>query len=176
MKISTKGKYYGQLNSEMEFKGVLLTRYDYHGDRTPWHYHENPYFMFVLDGNMMDANKKQKNLLASGDLMFTNWQEPHFGSKHSDKAAGFHLELERSWLNTYDISLEDIEGSLHLENPIIKSLMTKIYLESRIQDKQSQASIELLILDVLDRIKHSQSITDSKKTTVGKENSRTHFR
>ncbi|MEM6805868.1 MAG: hypothetical protein AAF696_31010 [Bacteroidota bacterium] len=95
MKISAKGEYYGQLNSSLDFRGVLLTRYEYHGDRTPWHYHENPYFMFVLGGNMMDANKKHKNLLSTGDLMFTNWQEAHYGSKHSHTGSGFQLEIEK---------------------------------------------------------------------------------
>ncbi len=156
MKISTKGKYYGNLNSEIEFDGVLLTRYDYHIDSTPWHYHENPYFMFVLHGNMIDTNKKNQNLLTPGGLMFTNWQEAHYGSKHSDAAGGFHLEIESSWLKKYDITLKAIEGSLHLENPTIKSLMTKIYLETKINDTESKASIEFLILQVFDRMKNFQ--------------------
>jgi len=161
--ISTRGKYYGNLNTKMDFNGVLLTRYDYHEDSTPWHYHENPYFMFVLHGNMMDTNKATKNLLPAGDLMFTNWQETHYGSKHSDKAGGFHLELETNWFKKYDIDITDIEGSLHLKNPIVKGLMTKIYLETNINDNQSQLSIESLILDVFDTMKKSQQATGSKR-------------
>ena len=59
-------------------------------------------------------NKKIKTLLPPGHLMFTNWQEVHYGSKHSDFAGGFHLELERSWFKKHDISPMDLEGSLHL--------------------------------------------------------------
>ena len=163
MKISTKGQYYGNLNSELEFNGALLTRYKYDGDRTPWHYHENPYFMFVLDGEMIDANKKHKNLLPAGGLMFTNWQEVHYGAKHSEKANGFHLELERDWFEKYDVKLSNIEGSLHLKNPIIKTLMTKIFLEFNLNDSQSQMSIESLILNMIETMRNSQQISDGKK-------------
>lgn len=163
MKISTKGKYYGNLNSEMEFEGALFTRYDYHTDSTPWHYHENPYFMFVLHGNMIDVNKQKENLLTPGGLMFTNWQEVHRGFKHSDKAGGFHLELESNWLKKYDIALTDIEGSPHIENPTAKSLMTKVYLETKINDRESQTSIEFLILQLFDKMKGFQLSTSQKK-------------
>lgn len=163
MKISTKGKYYGNLNSEMSFNGILLTKYDYNGDRTPWHYHENPYFMFVLHGSMIDTNKINKTLLTPGGLMFTNWQEIHYGSKHSNKAGGFHLELEKSWFEKHDISSMDLEGSLHLENPLVKGLMNKVYLETKINDQHSQSSIELLILDIFNKMKNSQLGVSLKK-------------
>ncbi|WP_394751026.1 helix-turn-helix transcriptional regulator [Spongiimicrobium salis] len=169
MIISTKGQYYGNLNTKMGFDGILLTNYGYNGERTPWHYHENPYFMFVLHGNMKDTNKRIETLLPPGGLMFTNWQEVHYGSKHSDKASGFHLELEKSWLQKYDIAALDFEGSLHLENPHIKSLMYKVYLETRINDHHSPLSIELLILDIFNKMKTPPLNAHSKKPAwVGK--------
>lgn len=163
MEISPKGKYYGSLNSELSLDGILSTKYDYHGDRTPWHYHENPYFMFVLQGNMMDVNKKMQTLLPPGSLMFTNWQEVHYGSKHSNSASGFHLELERSWFEKYDLSPMDLEGSLHIENQLIKGLMNKVYLETKINDQHSASSIELLIIDIFNKMKKTQINTDPKK-------------
>ncbi|MEM6805869.1 MAG: helix-turn-helix transcriptional regulator [Bacteroidota bacterium] len=71
--------------------------------------------------------------------------------------------MKKKWLQASDINLIDIEGSLHLENPLIKSLMTQIYLESRINDRQSQTSIELLILDMISKMKSSHVIRSSKK-------------
>ena len=169
MKISTKGQYYGHLNSELELKGALLTRYNYDEDSTPWHYHENPYFMFVLDGNMIDTNKKHKNLLPAGSLMFTNWQEIHYGSKHSSKASGFHLELEKNWFEKYDIDLLDVEGSLQIKNPNIKTLMTKIFLEFNRNDEQSQLSIEALIIHMIETLKTSQTkLSPQKPSWIGK--------
>ncbi|WP_299884115.1 helix-turn-helix transcriptional regulator [uncultured Lacinutrix sp.] len=148
MKVSTKGKYYGKRNSEASFNGILLSKYDYHTDKTPWHYHENPYFMFVLHGNMMDCNTKNKTLLPSGSLMFNNWQEAHFGSKHSENAAGFHLEFEKSWFKSNNIELNLLEGSQLIENPHVHFLFAKLYHEFILSDEYSEISIELLLLQV----------------------------
>ena len=152
MKILTKGKYYGNRNSEKSFNGVLLSRYAYTADSTDWHYHENPYFMYVLQGNMMDSNKKCKTLCPSGSLMFNNWQESHFGSKHSDKASGFHLEFERSWLKNNGISSSLLEGSQRVENPEIHLLFAKLYLEFILSDSYSEVSVELILLQICEAL------------------------
>jgi hypothetical protein len=73
MKILTKGTYYGAKKQEVEINGILLSQYDYFNPRTDWHYHENPYFMYVLQGNMKDCNAQVKTLCPSGSLMFNNW-------------------------------------------------------------------------------------------------------
>jgi hypothetical protein len=58
MKISTKGQYYGEKKLELDSKGIILSEYDYNTPKTDWHYHENPYFMYVLQGNVYDINKQ----------------------------------------------------------------------------------------------------------------------
>ena len=148
MKISNKGKYYGNLNSEKLFNGILLTQYDYHEDSTPWHYHENPYFMYVLKGNMMDCNKKVKSLCPAGSLMFNNWHEAHYGSKHSTQASGFHLEFERKWLKENGIPHSIWEGSQQIENPTMHLLFAKLYHEFIISDQYSDVSVEVLLLQI----------------------------
>jgi len=160
MKILTKGKYYGSRNSEKSFHGVLLSQYVYTTDRTDWHYHENPYFMYVLHGNMMDSNKKIKTLCPSGSLMFNNWQEPHYGSKHSDEASGFHLEFEKNWLENNDVSISLLEGSQLIQNPKIHLLFAKLYFEFILSDNYSEVSVEILLLqicDALDNLKTNNS-------------------
>ncbi|MEX0290036.1 MAG: helix-turn-helix domain-containing protein [Flavobacteriaceae bacterium] len=150
MKISSWGEYYGNQNSESTYNGVLLSQYTYTADRTDWHYHENPYFMYVLRGNMKDCNTRVKTLCPSGSLMFNNWQEPHYGSKHSDKASGFHLEFEKSWLKKNGISLDLWEGSQLIQNPKLHLLFADIYREFILSDRFSAASLELLVLQVCD--------------------------
>lgn len=148
MNISPKGKYYGLRDTEISFNGILLSRYNYHLDATPWHYHENPYFMFVLHGNMIDRNKKVKSLLPAGSLMFNNWQEAHHGIKHSREAAGFHLEFEKSWFEKNDIQLDLIEGSQFVENPHIHFLFAQLYREFTLADSFSEVSVEVLLLQI----------------------------
>ena len=126
MKTLTKGQYYGLKNTEKLFGGILLSKYDYLKDRTEWHYHENPYFMYVLHGNMKDTNKKVDTLCPAGSLIYNNWQEKHFGSKHSHTAGGFHLEFERSWLKSHDIHPEILEGNHRIEHPKVHLLVGSI--------------------------------------------------
>ncbi len=160
MKILTKGEYYGNQNSERSFNGVLLSKYTYSTDRTDWHYHENPYFMYVLHGNMKDCNKKVKTLCPSGSLMFNNWQEAHYGSKHSNNASGFHLEFEKSWLNKNGISLNLLEGSQLIQNPQIHFLFASLYRELLFSDSYSEVSVELLLLQVC------EALSDLKETNT----------
>ncbi len=162
MKISTKGKYYGSLNSEMAFNGILLTKYDYHEVGTPWHYHENPYFMYVLNGNMKDCNSKVKSLCPAGSLMFNNWQEAHYGSKHSAEASGFHLEFERKWLKENGIPLNLWEGSQLIENPKLHLLFARLYHEFLISDNYSDVSVEVLLLQICDALSNLKEFNAQK--------------
>lgn len=163
MKILTKGKYYGSRNSEKLFNGVLLSHYTYTRNKTDWHYHENPYFMYVLQGNMMDCNTKIKTLCPSGSLMFNNWQESHYGSKHSVQASGFHLEFEKKWLEKNGISLSLLEGSQLIQNPKIHLLFAKLYIEFILSDNYSEVSVEILLLQICDALSDLKKENSNKK-------------
>ncbi len=152
MKILSRGEYYGNQNSENSFNGVLLSQYSYTAERTDWHYHENPYFMYVLSGDMKDCNSKVKTLCPPGSLMFNNWQEPHFGSKHSNNASGFHLEFEKNWLQKNGISLNLWEGSQLIQNPKLHFLFAHIYHEFMVSDSFSNVSVEVLLLQVCEAL------------------------
>lgn len=118
--------------------------------------------MYVLQGNMMDCNKKAKTLCPSGSLMFNNWQEPHFGSKHSAKAGGFHLEFEKSWLKKNDISLHLLEGSQLIEHPQVHVLFAQLYHEFLLSDEHSKLSVEVLLVQIC------ETLSQLKKTQTGK--------
>lgn len=158
MKILTKGQYFGSQNSEASFNGVLLSQYTYTGIKTDWHYHENPYFMYVLNGNMKDCNTRLKTLCPSGSLMFNNWQEPHYGSKHSDCASGFHLEFEKNWLEKKEIPLSLLEGSQLIENPRLHFLFAKLYREFLLSDNYSEVSVEVLLLQICEALSNLKEV------------------
>jgi len=165
MKVLSKGQYYGVKDAEQSFDGILLSQYNYatgeKESRTDWHYHENPYFMYVLEGNMMDCNRKVKSLCPAGSLMFNNWQEAHYGSKHSKTAAGFHLEFEKSWFQEKDIGLRIFQGSQLIEHPQVHLLFAKLYHEFMMKDSYSKITIELLILHI------SEALSDLKDKSEG---------
>jgi AraC family transcriptional regulator len=163
MKILTKGEYYGSQNSESSFNGVLLSQYTYEGGRTDWHYHENPYFMYVLEGNMKDCNKRVETLCPPGSLMFNNWQEPHYGSKHSKRAGGFHLEFEKCWLDKNGFSQQLLEGSQLIQHPHIHVLFTKLFREFKLSDSYSEVSVAVLLLQIC------EALSDLKTTHMQKQ-------
>jgi len=165
IKILTKGEYYGSQNSKASFNGVLLSHYTYTVPKTDWHYHENPYFMYVLHGDMMDCNTKVKTLCPSGSLMFNNWQEPHYGSKHSDKASGFHLEFEKNWLKKNGISLNLLEGSQLIQNPKLHLLFAKLYREFSLSDIYSEVSVEVLLLQICETLSSLKEINTQNNLT-----------
>jgi len=148
MKILSKGTYYGEKRLQLENKGIILSEYDYHMPRTDWHYHENPYFMYVINGNVYDVNKKRKTVCSSGSLLLHNWNETHYNTKESDFARGFHIEFERKWYEQKKLDVDIWEGSQMIENPAMHHLLGKIYYEFKCPDKYSEVSIDLLLLQL----------------------------
>lgn len=156
MKILTKGKYYGAMKYEHNFNGIILSEYDYLIPKTDWHFHENPYLMYVLQGDLYDVNKKQKTNCPSGSLLLHNWQEPHYNSKESKDARGFHIEFERSWLDNKQLDILLWEGSKKIENPKIHHMFAKLYAEFKFQDAFSKISIDSLLFQLCENIETIQ--------------------
>lgn len=152
MKILTKGTYYGSMHAEKQMNGILFSEYDYLTDKTDWHFHENPYFMYVLQGNLYDINKKQKTTCTSGSFLLHNWQEPHFNSKESSHARGFHIEFEKSWFEKNNIDLDFWEGSKLIKNPRLHHILAKLYAEFKYADIYSEVSCELLVSELCENI------------------------
>jgi AraC-like DNA-binding protein len=152
MKTLTKGNYYGQKKQESTVNGIVLSEYDYLIPRTDWHFHENPYFMYLLQGDLFDINKNKKTICPSGSFLLHNWQEPHFNAKESTNARGFHIEFERSWFEDKKLDINLWEGSQLIENPKLHHLIAKLYYEFKCQDEFSDASIELLLYQLCENI------------------------
>lgn len=148
MKVLTKGKYYGEKKLELDNKGIILSEYNYLTQKTDWHYHENPYFMYVLEGNVFDVNKRRKTACLPGSLLLHNWNETHYNSKASNFARGFHIEFERKWYEQKKLNVNLWEGSQFIDNPAMHCLLGKIYFEFKCQDKYSELSIDLLLLQL----------------------------
>lgn len=151
MKILSKGRYYGSKQSELNINGILLSEYDYRTARTDWHFHENPYFMYVLRGDMYDVNRRQKSACPAGTLIFHNWQEAHYNEKASAQAGGFHVEFERAWFDRQKLDIDLWEGSQVIEHPSLHHLLGKLYYEFRQQDEFTGIAAELLLLQICEK-------------------------
>ncbi|MEO0468422.1 MAG: helix-turn-helix transcriptional regulator [Bacteroidota bacterium] len=166
MKILTTGEYYGTQKSAIDLTGVILSEYDYVTARTDWHFHENPYFMYVIQGNLFDINRGTKTHCGAGSLMFYNWQEAHYNTKESAHARGFHIEFSHKWFAQRGLNTQLWEGSKLIRHPANYALLGKLYAECCCQDMWSEASIEVLLLQLCENMQRVERKKDKEPDWV----------
>lgn len=59
----TNGQFFGQTNDTTYLNGVTLTDTEYTHEKVDWHYHENAYFTLILEGRVIEGNKKEPMIL-----------------------------------------------------------------------------------------------------------------
>ncbi|MBK7567765.1 MAG: helix-turn-helix transcriptional regulator [Bacteroidetes bacterium] len=149
MKQLRTGEFYGETNKTIHLNGLTLTDTEYIHEKVDWHYHENAYFTLVLQGNIIEGNKKEVYTCAAGSLLFHNWQEPHYNIKPEGFTRGFHIELNSSWFKKLDLNIDRLQGSIKITNVDVKLLLYKIFKETKIEDEISALSIQSLVLQSL---------------------------
>lgn len=163
MKHLPTGQFYGQTNETIYLDGIALTDTEYTEDKVDWHYHENAYFTFILQGNLIEGNKKEVYNCSPGTLLFHNWQEPHYNTKPIGFTRGFHIELEQKWINTFAFDLNNLQGNIHISNPDLKLLLYKIFKETKINDSTTALSIHGLLLQTLAGMQRSHQTSIKNK-------------
>jgi AraC family transcriptional regulator len=163
MKHLQTGQFHGQTNKTIHLNGITLTDTEYTHEKVDWHYHENAYFTFILQGNVIEGNKKEVYSCSAGSLLFHNWQEPHYNVKPDGFTRGFHIELEQKWFNGYDFGLSNLTGSINISNPELKLLLYKIFKETKTDDNTTSLSVQVLLLQLLGQMLHDNKTSAKKK-------------
>ncbi|SHE58310.1 helix-turn-helix domain-containing protein [Pedobacter caeni] len=163
MKNLQKGIFYGQTNETIELDGLTLTDTVYTHPKVDWHYHENAYFTFILEGNVIEGNKKETYTCSPGSLLFHNWQEPHYNIKPEGFTRGFHLEIEKHWFDHIALPDHNLQGSINIRNPDIKLLMYKIFRATKIEGADAGFSIQTLLTETLSKLAADSNILPDKK-------------
>lgn len=163
MKKSDKGEFYGQTNNTVHLKGLTLTDTVYTHDHVDWHYHENAYFTFILQGNVIEGNRKEIYNCTSGDLLFHHWQEPHYNIKPEGFTRGFHIEFEKDWFDDLGCSTKNSEGSTKIIDPDLKFIMYRIFREMKADDCTAELSIQTLLLETLSKMSGDNQNRSGKK-------------
>jgi len=148
MKQLAPGNFFGQINQTKKLGGIISTDTGYTHDYVDWHYHENAYFTFILEGKIIEQSKNQTYQCTAGSLLFHNWQEAHCNIKPKGFTRGFHIELNNKWLTDFDIDISKLGGSINICNPGIKILLHQIFKETKVMDNVSAVSIQQLLLQV----------------------------
>ena len=156
MKQLQTGEFYGETNQTIHLNGITLTDTEYTLDRVDWHYHENAYFTFILQGNVIEGNKKEVYNCSAGSLLFHNWQEPHYNIKPEGYTRGFQIELKNTWFDNLDFNIDKLQGSIKISNVDIKFFLYKIFKETKIEDDTTTLSIQSLILQTLTEMFHNR--------------------
>ena len=149
MQILRPGEHFGVNDKRLLLNDCILTEAD-NSPRgiIPWHYHENAYLFYQLKGHLVEVNKKKSFTCFPGTVLFHYWQEPHYNSNFSDDSRFFHIEVGKKWFDKHMLNSCLLEGSNHLENSLFKSLVSKIYHESKINDAVTPVAIEGLLLQI----------------------------
>lgn len=150
------GTFYGQTNTTIHLDFATLTDTEYTHEKVDWHYHDNAYFTFILDGRVTEGNKKGVYNCSAGSLLFHNWQDAHYNIKPKGFTRGFHIELNENWFKQMPLKYDSLQGSFSVTNPNIKFLFYQLFKESKISDELTSLSAETLLLKALAQMHQEQ--------------------
>jgi AraC-like DNA-binding protein len=158
MQLFTNGKYLGSNKKEINVGGVLLSQTIYEeGLNSDWHYHENPYFAFVLNGGSVEQRKKESIDCIPGLALFYNWEELHRNTKYQSFSKNFNIEFDRHWLSEMDINVSLFSGSFTIRDPDLIFSICNVLKEYTVIDPVSQLSIQTTALQLLDGLNSETS-------------------
>ncbi len=162
MKNLKTGQFFGQTNQIIRLNGLTLTDTEYTHPKVDWHYHENAYFTFILEGSVIEGNKKEVYHCGPGSLLYHNWQDAHYNIKPEGFTRGFHIELDESWYAKYNLSNNQTEGSIRLKDPRLQILMYNIFKEVKFDDDIRPLSVNSLLINLFGEMAGVQKKTHHK--------------
>ena len=150
MQILGQGEYAGDILGKVQQEGIYasVSRYHKHQFNDAWHCHENAHISFVLRGG---CSEKKKNLYERlpGTTTFYLSGEPH-QMVNMHNSLHVNLEMDASFFNRFGFS-EDAFGKTIGRTPDARFLMLKVYRELIAADDLALPSIQMLLLEFLDR-------------------------
>jgi AraC family transcriptional regulator len=152
----SKGQFYGQTNIATEMCGITLTDTEYTHERVDWHYHENAYFTLILEGRMIEGNKKEVYQCPQGTLLFHNWQDAHYNIKPAGYTRGFHIEIDQIWCKAQGMNIDVFQGSSQLQHPKIKIEAYNIFKESKLNVGSSPLAMQVSLINLLSQISSTE--------------------
>ncbi|EDM35844.1 transcriptional regulator, AraC family protein [Pedobacter sp. BAL39] len=144
------GQFFGVTNAKIQLGGLTLTDTEYTHDYVNWHYHENAYFTFILEGKVLEGNKKELYHCEAGSLLFHHWQEAHYNIKPPGFTRGFHLELNPEWFKQVGLSTNDLQGSINFRNPYLTTIMYNIVKEVKMDAHSADLAIDSSLIRLFD--------------------------
>ena len=154
MNFLRTGHFFGNTNGTITLGGITLTNTDTEQtqEHVDWHYHENAYFTFILEGKLIEAYKKKNYICSAGSLLFHSSQEPHYNVKPKGNTRCFHLEYDNNRFDDSAFNVNNLQGIFTVDDPDIKFLFYKAFRETKICDDITVASIEIILFEIFGRM------------------------
>ncbi|AZA77716.1 AraC family transcriptional regulator [Chryseobacterium sp. G0186] len=162
MNTLRNGNYFGQTNNTVNFEGLIITDTEYTHPYVDWHYHENAYFTFLLQGNMTEGNKKETYGCSAGTLLYHDWEDPHYNIKPDVFTRGFHIEVSQHWFDRFDLQKDRLEGSFNIQDPSLKLLVYKIFKETQDESNSFELSVHQLLLHLFSQFSAQKDRLEKK--------------
>ncbi|WP_428070087.1 helix-turn-helix transcriptional regulator [Chryseobacterium gambrini] len=166
MKNLRHGEFFGQTHKTLHFDGLTITDTEYTHPFVDWHYHENPYFTFLLQGNMTEGNKKEIYDCSAGTLLYHHWEDAHYNIKPDIFTRGFHIEITEKWFEKFQLSKDNVEGSFNIRIPDLKLLTYQIFKETKLNDISVELTINQLLLNIFSQLSHQKDHSQKKPIWV----------
>jgi len=156
MKNLKTGQFFGDTTEVIHLNGITLTDTVYTHAKVGWHYHENAYFTFILEGKILEGNKKETYHCTSGDLLFHNWQDAHYNIKPAGYTRGFHIEFDPLWFDALQINTAAIQGSMKLLHPQLKMSMYQVFKEVKLEEANCGLTVAMLLTGLFSDMERTQ--------------------
>ncbi|MFT3934502.1 MAG: AraC family transcriptional regulator [Chitinophagaceae bacterium] len=152
MQILRQGEYAGDTLYMVQQQGVYASVSRYHEQQfnNGWHCHENAHISYVLKGGCSEKKKYLYERLP-GTTSFYLSDEPHQMVRMHD-SVHVNLEMGAAFFQHFDIS-EEVFAKTTRHTPDAQFLMLNVYRELIASDGLSVPSIQILLLNYLDRSK-----------------------
>ncbi|WP_312993388.1 helix-turn-helix transcriptional regulator [Chryseobacterium flavum] len=170
MNTLRKGEYFGETNQMVNLDGLTITDTEYTYPYVDWHYHENAYFTFLLQGNMTEGNRKETYGCSAGTLLYHHWEDPHYNIKPDVFTRGFHIEITQDWFDRFDIQKNKTEGSFNIKKPTLKFLIYQLFKETKLNDSSFELTANQLLLHFFSQLAHDKGNKERKPVWVGQIN------
>ena len=147
------GAFFGNNNRKISLDGITITETEYNYEFVDWHYHENPHFTLVTQGNLRQGTRRETFDCSADTLLFHNWQEPHYNIKPAGITRGFQLEVDAAWYQKFEVDPHSLPAVAKIIRPNIRLLFYNIYKESKIFDTTSTLTIDSLLVETFETMR-----------------------
>lgn len=153
-----KGEYTGEIISNINIDGSILTTTHYSNKKSNsnWHYHENLHICFVFQGGRADKRNDTLYTEKSVSIFFYHSEEKHRWISPNPISKSANIEINNTFLKEYNLSEFDIKKSIE-GNVDAKALILKMQQEMLFNDATSRASIKSLLLELVNHSSKPQS-------------------